>query len=311
MTPTPGAIWLAYGNEPPTAVNDQKTVDEDSAATAIDVRANDTDPDGGPKTISSATQPAHGTVTVAADGSNLSYRPNPDYCNTAAPTDDFTYTLNGGSTATVAVSVNCVDDPPHAVNDQKTVDEDSGTTTIDVRANDTDPDGGPKTISSATQPAHGTVTVAADGSDLSYRPNPDYCNSAAPTDDFTYTLNGGSTATVAVSVNCVDDPPHAVNDQKTVAEDSGTTTIDVRANDTDPDGGPKTISSATQPAHGTVTVAADGSNLSYRPNPDYCNSAAPTDDFTYTLNGGSTATVALTVNCVDDPPHRGQRPQRP
>ena len=204
----------------------------------------------------------------------------------------------------MAVTVNCVDDPPHAVNDQKTVAEDSAATAIDVRANDTDPDGGPKTISSATQPAHGTVTVAADGSNLSYRPNPDYCNSAAPTDDFTYTLNGGSTATVAVTVNCVDDPPHAVNDQKTVAEDSGTTTIDVRANDTDPDGGPKTISSATQPAHGTVTVAADGSNLSYRPNPDYCNSAGTTDDFTYTLNGGSTATVAVTVNCVDDPPTR-------
>ena len=162
-----GSYQAFYGDQPPTAVNDQKTVAEDSGTTAIDVRANDTDPDGGPKTISSATQPAHGTVTVAADGSNLSYAPNPDYCNTAAPTDDFTYTLNGGSTATVAVTVNCVDDPPHAVNDQKTVAEDSGTTTIDVRANDTDPDGGPKTISSATQPAHGTVTVAADGSNLS------------------------------------------------------------------------------------------------------------------------------------------------
>ena len=201
----PGSYLVAYGNEPPTAVNDQKTVDEDSAATTIDVRANDTDPDGGPKTITSATQPAHGTVTVAADGSDLTYRPNPDYCNSAAPTDDFTYTLNGGSTATVALTVNCVDDPPTAVNDQKTVDEDSAATTIDVRANDTDPDGGPKTITSATQPAHGTVTVAADGSDLSYRPNPDYCNSAAPTDDFTYTLNGGSTATVALSVTCEPD----------------------------------------------------------------------------------------------------------
>ena len=117
----PGSYLVAYGNDPPTAVNDQKTLAEDSGATAIDVRANDTDPDGGPKTISSATQPAHGTVTVAPDGSDLSYRPNPDYCNSAGTTDDFTYTLNGGSTATVAVSVNCVDDPPHAVNDQKTV----------------------------------------------------------------------------------------------------------------------------------------------------------------------------------------------
>ncbi len=296
----PGSYLVAYGNEPPTAVNDQKTVDEDSPATTIDVRANDTDPDGGPKTITSATQPAHGTVTVAADGSDLNYSPNPDYCNSAGPSDDFTYTLNGGSTATVAVSVNCVDDPPTAVNDQKTVDEDSPATTIDVRANDTDPDGGPKTITSATQPAHGTVTVAADGSDLNYSPNPDYCNSAGPSDDFTYTLNGGSTATVAVSVNCVDDPPTAVNDQKTVDEDSPATTIDVRANDTDPDGGPKTITSATQPAHGTVTVAADGSDLNYSPNPDYCNSAGPSDDFTYTLNGGSTATVAVSVTCEPD-----------
>ena len=106
-------------------------------------------------------------------------------------------------------------------------------------------------------------------------PQPRLLQHAAPTDDFTYTLNGGSTATVAVTVNCVDDPPHAVNDQKTVAEDSGTTTIDVRANDTDPDGGPKTISSATQPAHGTVTVAADGSNLSYGPTPTTATAPPP------------------------------------
>ncbi len=168
----PGSYLASYGNEPPTAVNDQKTVDEDSGATTIDVLANDTDPDGGPKTITSATQPAHGTVTVAGDGSDLCYTPNPDYCNSAGPSDDFTYTLNGGSTATVAVSVNCVDDPPTAVNDQKTVDEDSAATTIDVLANDTDPDGGPKTITSATQPAHGTVTVAPDGSELSLHPEP-------------------------------------------------------------------------------------------------------------------------------------------
>ena len=75
---------------------------------------------------------------------------------------------------------------------------------------------------------------------------------AGPTDNFTYTLNGGSTATVAVTVTCVDDAPIAVNDAATVAEDSGATPIDVLANDTDVDGGPKTIASVTQPANGTV-----------------------------------------------------------
>ena len=299
------------GDIPPTAVNDTKTVAEDSGATAIDVLANDTNPDGGPKTIASATQPAHGTVAVAPDNLTLTYTPNPGYCNSDPPasTDDFTYTLNGGSSATVAVTVTCaVDNPPTAVNDTKTVAEDSGATAIDVLANDTNPDGGPKTIASATQPAHGTVAVAPDNLTLTYTPNPGYCNSDPPasTDDFTYTLNGGSSATVAVTVTCaVDNPPTAVNDTKTVAEDSGATAIDVLANDTNPDGGPKTIASATQPAHGTVAVAPDNLTLTYTPNPGYCNSDPPasTDDFTYTLNGGSSATVAVTVTCaVDNPP---------
>ena len=50
----------------------------------------------------------------------------------------------------------------------------------------------------------------------------------------------------------VDDPPVAVDDTATVAEDAPATAIDVLANDTDVDGGPKTIARSTQPANGTV-----------------------------------------------------------
>jgi len=101
---------------PPTAVGDQATVEEDSGASDVDVLANDLDSDGGPKRVASATQPANGTVVVAADGLSLSYEPAPDYCNDpgAAPTDDFSYTLNGGSQASVAMTVTCVDDTPDA-----------------------------------------------------------------------------------------------------------------------------------------------------------------------------------------------------
>ena len=100
----------------PTAVDDAATVEEDSDATPIDVLANDTDTDGGTKLIASATEPANGTVVVAPDGLSLSYEPDADYCNDpgAEPTDDFTYTLNGGSEATVAVTVTCVEDAPDA-----------------------------------------------------------------------------------------------------------------------------------------------------------------------------------------------------
>ena len=70
------------------------------------------------------------------------------------------------------------------------------------------------------------------------------------------------------------------------------------ANDTDPDGGPKLVASLTQPAHGTAAIA--GSGLTYQPAADYCNDlgGGSPDTFTYTLNGGSTATVAVTVECV-------------
>ena len=100
---------------PPTAMDDQATVDENSGATTIDVLDNDLDP-GGPLEITSVTQPENGTVVIAPDGLSLTYEPAPDYCNEPGeqPTDDFTYTLNGGSEATVAVTVTCAEGPPDA-----------------------------------------------------------------------------------------------------------------------------------------------------------------------------------------------------
>src|SRR5581483_2560683 len=72
----------------------------------------------------------------------------------------------------------------------------------DVLANDTDVDGGTKTIASKTDGLHGTVVN--NGTDLTYQPAATYCNSPPATalDSFTYTLNGGSSANVTVTVTC-------------------------------------------------------------------------------------------------------------
>ena len=295
------AVTVLCGDDPPTAVDDTKTVGEDAVATAINVLANDTDADGGPRSVQTVTQPGHGTVAITGGGSGVTYLPNANYCNDGSPTDDFTYTLApGGSTASVAVTVTCVDDAPTAVGDAPTVAEDAAATAIDVLGNDTDPDGGPRSISTTTQPTHGTVAVTGGGSGLTYVPDPDYCNDGTPTDDFTYTLSpGSSTATVKVTVSCVDDAPTAVDDTATVAGDSAATAIDVLANDSDIDGGPRTVQTVTQPVHGTVVITGGGAGLTYQPNAGYCNGGSPTDDFTYTLaQGGTTATVAMTVSCL-------------
>ena len=45
----------------PSAVNDAATVTEDARRTAIDVLANDTDIDGGPKLVQSKTDGTHGS----------------------------------------------------------------------------------------------------------------------------------------------------------------------------------------------------------------------------------------------------------
>ena len=73
-------------------------------------------------------------------------------------------------------------------------------------------------------------------------------------------------------------------------------------------GTPIEITGVTEPAerHGTVVQGAPDT-IPYTPDPDYCNDpgAAPTDDFTYTITGGDTATVSVTVTCVRRRPGRG------
>ena len=303
------SVTVTCVDDDPIAVDDTATVAEDAAATSIDVLANDTDVDNGAKTIDAVTQPDNGTVVITGGGSGLTYQPNANYCNNPPGTtpDTFTYTLTpGDSTATVSVTVTCVDDAPVAVNDAATVLEDAGATPVNVLANDTDVEGDPITIASVTQPANGTVAITGGGTALTYQPNANHCNNPPGTtpDTFSYTVNGGDDATVSVTVTCVDDPPVAVNDTATVLEDAAATAVNVLANDTDVDGGPKVITAITQPTNGSVVTTGGGTGLTYQPNANYCNNPPGTtpDTFTYTITGGDDATVSVTVTCVDDPP---------
>ena len=57
-----------------------------------------------------------------------------------------------------------------------------------------------------------------------------------------------------------------------------------------------------------MAIIGGGTALTYQPAADYCNeSGGGPDSFTYTLNGGSTATVSITVTCVEEaqPPGGG------
>ena len=153
----------------------------------------------------------HGDVAITGGGTGVSYDPDLNYVGD----DTFTYGLNGGSTATVTVTVGAVDDPPVAEDDEFTIPEDATLQTFDVLDNDTDIDIGPMTVVLVTDPPKGTASIAPSGSGVRYIPTAN----ANGQDEFDYTLNGGSTATVTVHITPVDDPPVAVGDTFTVAED--------------------------------------------------------------------------------------------
>ena len=275
------------------ANDDSRTVAEDSGASTFNVLANDSaDPDDGSLTVTAVGTALNGTTSFTATG--VTYTPNTNFCS--ATPDAFSYTVDGGDTAIVSVTVTCVDDGAAvADDDSQTLAEDSGATTFDVLANDTaDPDDGSLAVTAVGAASNGTTSFTATG--VTYTPNADFC-SATP-DTFTYTVNGGDTATVSVTVTCVDDAPVAVANTATLAEDAPATAIDVLANDTDIDGGAKSIQSATDPANGTVVITGGGAGLTYQPDANFCSTTP--DTFQYTLNGGSSATVSVTVTCAND-----------
>jgi large repetitive protein len=286
-------ISVTAVNDPPVAANDSATANEDTAV-AVAVLANDSDAENDPLTVTGITQPAHGSATFTATG--VTYTPAANFNGS----DSFTYTIsdgNGGSaTGTVAITVNSVNDLPTASNDSATTNEDTPVT-VAVLANDTDIDGDPLAVTAVTQPAHGTATFTASG--VTYTPAANFNGS----DSFTYSIsdgNGGTgTGTVSIAVTPVNDPPVAVNDSATTNEDTAVT-VAVRANDTDAENNPLTVTAVTQPAHGTTTFTATG--VTYTPAANYFGS----DTFTYSIsdgNGGSaTGTVAITVTSVNDAP---------
>ena len=191
---TPGSAGpIDVIDNAPIAVDDFFTVDEDAVPTVLPVLVNENDPDQGSNRIFSTSDPAHGTVAITGGGTGLTYSPDPDYCNTPNGTrDSFTYTINGGTSATVRVTVTCIDDLPLPVNDTFTVTEDDPAAALPVLANDTDSDGGPITITGASDPSRGTVAVDAGGGGLTYAPDANYCNTPSGSPDkFTYTLNDG------------------------------------------------------------------------------------------------------------------------
>jgi hypothetical protein len=141
---------------------------------------------------------------------------------------------------------------PVATNDMDQTDEDVAVT-INVLANDSDPDGDPLTVTAASA-QNGSVVINGDQS-LTYTPNADFFGS----DSISYTIedaNGGTAnGMVDVDVAAVNDAPVAVDD--TIELGADPVLIDVLQNDSDVDGDTLTITNVVARG-GTADLNSNG-----------------------------------------------------
>jgi len=286
-------------NDPPVAQADSYTTDEDTplVVPASGVLSNDTDDTPSSLTASLATQPAHGTVSLASDGA-FTYTPAANYNGP----DSFTYTANDGAAdsapATVSITVKPVNDPPTSGADAYDASEDTALvrSAPGVLGNDSDIDGDALTAVLVTGPSHGTLVLNANGA-FSYTPAANYNGP----DSFTYKANDGTAnsaaALVSITVGAVNDPPVASSQTVVTAED---TAKGITVSATDVDSPSLTYTVVSPPSYGTLSGTLP--NVIYTPAANYYGP----DAFTFKANDGSldsnVATVGITVSPVNDPP---------
>ena len=279
--PVAGAENYSFAKNTPRAI-----------ATAAGVLANDSDPDGDDLTATLITAPASGALALNADGS-FNYSPAANFTGNAT----FVYRATDGETnsASTTVTLSVTNNPPVAVPDSFSTRKNIGLNVpalLGLLANDADANGDALTASVVTAPAHGTLSLSANGS-FTFTPTVNYFG----LDSFTYRVSDGSTfspaATVTISINNSNGAPVAVGENYSLPKNStlNVPALGVLANDTDPDGDILTSSLVSGPAHGSITLNANG-NFIFTPTPGY----AGVDSFTYRSSDGALNSANATVN---------------
>jgi hypothetical protein len=317
----------------PTAVNDSTNTLEDVQLTvaAPGVLTNDVEPNGFPISVIGYTQPAHGSVTVNANGS-YTYLASTNYNGS----DSFTYTLTNGngraSTATNNLTITAVNDPPgFTKGTNQTVLEDAGAQTVanwatGISAGPADEAGQVVTfhVSNDNNSLFAVQPAISSSGTLTYTPAANVNGSATVTvylQDDGGTANGGkdtsATNTFTITVTAVNDAPSFTKgSDPTVLEDAGSQTVANWA--TGISAGPANESSQVGTFHlsndnnslfSVQPAISSGGTLTFTPAANANGSATVTvylQDDGGTANGGkdtsATNTFTITVTAVNDAP---------
>lgn len=288
-------------NDVPVAGIDTFAATEDTTLNIVapGVLVNDSDAEGSLLVPTLVRNALHGTVTLSADGS-FQYVPVANYSGA----DSFTYSVSDGSLSSLAVTVNLnvagVNDAPVAAGNSYTATEDVvlSIAAPGVLVGDSDVDGNTLRALVVAPPTRGSLSLNINGSFV-YTPS---ANLNGP-DTFTYKANDGSldsnVVTVTINVAAVNDAPLATADSYSTSQNAPLVVPPrgVLNNDTDGDGDVLSATLVTGPAHGTLTLNADGS-FSYTPTAGYNGP----DSFTYQAADAGLTSAVTTVSITVLPP---------
>lgn len=278
----------------PTTVDDFYSVDEDSLLTVNPdgVFFNDVNfVDDFFAIIQTST--GFGILTLNQNGT-FTYQPNQNFDST----DSFTYVATNGThnsnEATVALSVNPVNDAPVAQDDLAETQQ-NVLIRIDVLENDSDVEDDSLNIILEVNPSITMGNATLDGSDVLFTPQTNFVGETS----FSYRASDGNKtsnlANVTVTVNPINDTPVAVDDTATTPENTPVIIL-VLNNDIDDDS--LTVNSITQGVNGTVTT--NGTTITYTPETSFNG----IDYFTYVITDGeklsNSANVTVTVEPNND-----------
>ena len=301
----------------PVPRDDESSVAKDTAID-IDVLANDSANLAATLRLSRVGTPANGVAVITRGSGNtndlVTYTPNPDFLGI----DSFSYTVHDGTnsasgmvTVEVMPTVTGSAAPSYAENGT----DDVATYMVNGES--------PSWSLSGVDSEH--FTIDANNGVLRFREPPDY---ERPTDfdednDYVVTLEAsvnGATGrlNVSVSVSDINEAPLAKPDTVRIDEDMAAVTIDVLANDTDPDQdanpnlrliGVGTADGVARgnridTTNGTVAITGNDTRLTYRPDDNFQGN----DTFTYTVSDGeltAIGTVTVTVRGTNDRPMGG------
>jgi gliding motility-associated-like protein len=302
-------------NDAPVVDNETHVINEDGSASGDLTNAGDSDVDGNlVVNTTPLSGPANGTITINANGT-YTYTPNANFNGNdqviVQICDDGTPLPAICVNDTIFITVNPINDAPVVDNETHIINEDGSASGDLTNAGDSDVDGNlVVNTTPLSGPANGTIIINPNGT-YTYTPNANFNGNdqviVQICDDGTPLPAICVNDTIFITVNPVNDPPIADNENIVLNEDGSFSGDLTDSGDFDPDG--TTLVCAPTPGygpfHGTIIINSNGT-YTYTPNANYfgndtvvvevCDQGLP-------LPGLCTYdTIFITINPINDAP---------